>query len=100
MRILNELSLKEFRSKIGTNELCFSFLCDTKRGDGYECIKSNNNNNNSRGKKYLINIVHVADMMSHQQQIPCFIKLNLEYLKLFKWLMILPRVKKVQIVFG
>ena len=43
MRILKELSRKEFQSKFGTNELCLSFLSDIKWGDGYECIKCKNN---------------------------------------------------------
>ena len=54
-------------------------------GDG--CINCKNNMY-SKGKKYLINAVHDMDMVSHQLQIPCLIKLNLEYLKLLKWLMI------------
>ena len=50
MKILKELSRKEFRSKFGTNELCLSFLSDVKWGDGYACIKCKNKKH-LKGKK-------------------------------------------------
>lgn len=50
MKILKELSRKEFRSKFGTKELCLSFLSDVKWADGYECLKCKNCKF-SKGKK-------------------------------------------------
>ena len=50
MKILKELSRKEFRSKFGTKELCLTFLSEVKWSEGYCCNKCNNKNY-SKGKR-------------------------------------------------
>ena len=50
MKILKELSRKEFRSKCGTKELCLTFLSEVKWSEGYCCNKCNNKNY-SKGKR-------------------------------------------------
>lgn len=52
MRILKELSRKEFRSKFGTNELCLSFLSDIKWSEGFECLKCKNKKHTREKKVY------------------------------------------------
>jgi len=42
MKILKELSRKEFRSKFGTEELCFLFLSEVKWSKGFACFKCKN----------------------------------------------------------
>ena len=41
MKILKELSRKEFKSQFGEEEQCLSFLASTKWSDGYNCLKCN-----------------------------------------------------------
>jgi hypothetical protein len=43
MKILKELSRKEFRSKLGSKELFFLFLCEVKWSKGFSCFKCNTN---------------------------------------------------------
>ncbi len=50
MKILKELSRKEFRSKFGEESLCLSFLSSVKWEDGYCCSKCKNTKF-SKGKK-------------------------------------------------
>jgi hypothetical protein len=42
MKILKSLSRKEFRSKFGTQEQCFTYLAEVKWELGYSCIKCKN----------------------------------------------------------
>lgn len=42
MKILKELSRKEFRSKFGTEDLCLTYLSSVKWGEDYSCRKCKN----------------------------------------------------------
>jgi hypothetical protein len=42
MKILKELSRKEFRSKLGTEDQCLYYLSETKWSEKYVCIKCKN----------------------------------------------------------
>tara|TARA_R110002072_G_scaffold243015_2_gene402064 strand:+ start:104 stop:493 length:390 start_codon:yes stop_codon:yes gene_type:complete len=50
MKILKELSRKEFRSKFSAKEFCLTFLSEVKWPDDFCCHKCNNKNY-SKGKK-------------------------------------------------
>jgi len=50
MKILKELSRKEFRAKFGSEALCLAYLSKTKWVEGYNCRKCNNGRFGS-GKK-------------------------------------------------
>lgn len=42
MKILKDLSRKEFRSKFGEEHLCLSFLSTQKWAEGFSCFKCKN----------------------------------------------------------
>ena len=50
MKILKELSRKEFYAKFGEENLCLSFLSSVKWGEGFSCFKCKNIRF-SKGKK-------------------------------------------------
>jgi hypothetical protein len=99
MKILKDLSRKEFRSNFGEKHLCLSFLSTQKWAEEFSCFKYKNTKF-SNGKKHIIDVVVNADMMNSQQQTDCFIKLSLVLQKPLKWHTIWLQVKKWQIVFG
>ena len=49
MKIIEELSRKEFRSRFGEKEQCLLFLATSKWADGYKCLRCKNSKY-SRGK--------------------------------------------------
>ena len=49
MKIIEELSRKEFRSRLGEKEQYLSFLATSKWADGYKCLRCKNSKY-SRGK--------------------------------------------------
>ena len=52
MKILKELSRKEFRLKFGSEELCLAYLTEAKWNVGYSCRKCNNKRFISGKKKH------------------------------------------------
>ena len=52
MKILKELSRKEFRAKYGTENQCLAYLSATKWGEDYSCRKCNNDRYGAGKKKY------------------------------------------------
>jgi hypothetical protein len=52
MKILKELSRKEFRAKFGSADLCLSYLSLTKWEEEYSCIKCNNQRFGTGKKKH------------------------------------------------
>ena len=52
MKILKELSRKEFRAKFGTEDQCLSYLSEMKWGNDYSCIKCKNKRFIVGKKKY------------------------------------------------
>ena len=52
MKILKELSRKEFSAKFGSADLCLSYLSLTKWGEEYSCRKCNNQRFGTGKKKH------------------------------------------------
>ena len=52
MKILKELSRKEFRSKFGSEDQCLAYLSATKWGEEYSCRKCKNERFSAGKKKY------------------------------------------------
>lgn len=52
MKILKELSRKEFRAKYGTKDQCLAYLSEIKWGDEYSCRKCDNKRSIAGKKKY------------------------------------------------
>jgi hypothetical protein len=52
MKILKELSRKEFRSKFGSKDQCLAYLSSSKWGDVYSCIKCKNKRFSAGKKEY------------------------------------------------
>ncbi len=50
MKVLKELSRREFRAKFGTEDQCLAYLAEIKWSDGYRCRKCRNERY-SAGKK-------------------------------------------------
>ena len=73
MKILKELSGKEFRDKFGTKDQCLAYLAMAKWGEEYTCRKCKNDRFIT-GKRRLIDVVLDAVMTSHLPHTPCFTK--------------------------
>ena len=77
MKILKELSRKEFRDKFGTKDQCLAYLAIAKWGEKYICRKCKNDRFITGKKTFnrrLIDVVLVAVMTSHPPNTPCFTK--------------------------
>ena len=99
MKILKELSRKAFRAKFGSEDQCFAYLSAIKWGKEYSCIKCKNDRFITGKKKHNRRCSRCGYDESPTAH-TLFIKLNLVWKTALKWLMILQRAKKAQIVFG
>ena len=52
MKILKELSRKEFRAKFGSEDQCFAYLSAIKWGEKYSCRKCKNDRFSTGQKKH------------------------------------------------
>ena len=73
---MNTISIGDFRERFKTNADCYQFLINQKWGSGFKCRRCGCSNWYKRVGSGFIDVALAVNMMSLQQPIPFFTKVN------------------------